>query len=609
MINFDLLEVRINNNYSFVGIERKAGEVSLHLPKGFSQNDIHLLDFNSKKKIFFQLYKTIREFRRICLQKGYIDESSDMVIADRDGLIDDALGSKLEPKEADDIILYSKIDVIERLIDACDEFKILALKYRLGKSQKFNVGQIHKYLHQAIYLPNNAAYVDEALIARPVLKLDSTDIVSMYCYLYCEVKEQLEESVTSEIRALAEEFRQHHLGAKDSIFDENTYDRTLDALKNLLDTIDKTTSIKDDDYWQYYEAIELFLYGEWSNFQDGRIWGISNFHSVWESICLTHLVKKHTPKSLLYVDTQYVDNEILLSLGFSDKAINRNGQIFKINGSQLVPDAVVSVSIDSQIRENSFQRSYHISSNTGWNDYGFFTLFDFTRSKQTYIGYIGQDSGNHTVYELEEIYSNYTGQIDRALDKKFYSFWYIEPEDTIDSKYLHKMYCFNHLFYIALREGATDWISFKEKILTPLSVKFGLRYNSPEGNVFTHSLLRGYCVEGTEGNLRRDFELAIKKMVNIYDNFLEVVDVKYLTDSYFSDANNAELIKTRSVRKQFVYEYLLQKQLERSEEPGKTIKSSFWLPKSQNSEGGLIELGSDFMDGYIQLKNIDFMSG
>jgi hypothetical protein len=164
---------------------------------------------------------------------------------------------------------------------------------------------------------------------------------------------------------------------------------------------------------------------------------------------------------------------------------------------------------------------------------------------------------------LKATYPNYTGQIDKALDEKFYSFWHIEPENVVDSKCLFKMYCFNHLFYAAFREKATDWVSFRQKVLAPLSVEFRLKYNSPRQNVFTHSLLRSYCVEGTEAKLQRDFESTMQKMTKVYDDFIEIIDVKYLTHNYFLNKRNTEEIKTRSVRKQFVYEYLLQKYLER----------------------------------------------
>jgi len=149
------------------------------------------------------------------------------------------------------------LNIIGDLLDAYDEPKILSLAYRLGKSDRFDVSQIHKYLHQAIYLPNNAAYVDQMLLPRKVVKFESTDIVAMYCYLFCEVKQQLKEDIKSEIESLAERFKEKYLRHGDSIFDEESYKQVLDILKDTLESIDHHTPIKDADYWQYYEAIEL----------------------------------------------------------------------------------------------------------------------------------------------------------------------------------------------------------------------------------------------------------------------------------------------------------------------------------------------------------------
>jgi hypothetical protein len=38
-----------------------------------------------------------------------------------------------------------------------------------------------------------------------------------------------------------------------------------------------------------------------------------------------------------------------------------------------------------------------------------------------------------------------------------------------------------------------------------------------------------------------------------------------------------------------------------------SIRSSFWLPSYRPDDSELLEEGSPFMDGYIQLKNVNFM--
>ena len=81
-----------------------------------------------------------------------------------------------------------------------------------------------------------------------------------------------------------------------------------------------------------------------------------------------------------------------------------------------------------------------------------------------------------------------------------------------------------------------------------------------------------------------------------------------MDSDYLKDSNKIEEIKSRSIRKQFVYEYLLQKNLEKRKDgfSDLRIRSSFWLPSYRPDDPNLIEDGETFMDGYIQLKNVNF---
>ncbi|MBW4498726.1 MAG: hypothetical protein KME57_03865 [Scytonema hyalinum WJT4-NPBG1] len=374
-----------------------------------------------------------------------------------------------------------------------------------------------------------------------------------------------------------------------------------------METIDHNTPIKDSDYWQYYEAIELFLYGNWHQAENGEIWGIKNFHSVWESMCLTHLVKVTHPSLVLHLDARYLNSRTLERAESSAKVINLSNAL-QINGSQLIPDVIVLASVDSQIQA---EKTYTVSSYTKWNDYGYQTIITGIDIEEPRVGYIGQSS-DHTVEKLQELYQkDKWGRliIDTPLPSNFYSFWEIPEQINLDL--LHKMYYFNHLFYLALKKQIIDWNRFHKEILQPLGVIFGLRYNDPRGNVFTHSLLRYYCVQQIYSidDMKGRFNNFIQQVFNQYEEFLEIIDVKYLTSEYFCERNKIEDIKRRSVRKQFVYEYLLQKTLERKNEPfnNLSIRSSFWLPSYRPGDLDLLEEGSTFMDGYIQLKNVNFM--
>jgi hypothetical protein len=298
----------------------------------------------------------------------------------------------------------------------------------------------------------------------------------------------------------------------------------------------------------------------------------------------------------------------------SAKAINLSNAL-QINGVQLKPDAIVLRVFDSQIKA---QKTYTVSSDK-FNDYGYLTTItgidDIAEIK---VCYIGQQRHEHTVENLQKLYQKNkwgTLLIDARLPNNFYSFW--EIPEQIDSDYLHKMCYFNHLFYLALEKNITDWNQFLEKILQPLGIIFGLRYKDPKANIFTNSLLRYYCITKSLSvkpkysieDMKRKFNDFIQQVFNQYEEFFEIIDIKYLTSEYFCAHNKIEDIKRRSVRKQFVYEYLLQRTLERKNEQfsNLSIRSSFWLPSYRPDDSDLLEEGSTFMDGYIQLKNVNFM--
>jgi hypothetical protein len=609
MIDFKSLKLSVNNKYSFVGIEKKEGILCFSLPKGFSGNIDKLSRFGKNCDLFFLFYKIFGTFKKICADKGYLDKVDEFGREDRDGVIKSTRGSRIEDDGDDsENIFYSKLDIIGSLLDVYDEPKILSLAYRLGRSDKFDISQIHKYLHQALYLPNNAAYVDQMLLPKKVLQFESTDIVSMYCYLFCEVKLQLKENVSTEITSLSERFREKYLRSGDSLFDEQSYEQVLDILKDALEIIDHNTPIKDADYWQYYEAIELFLYGDLNKEEDGEIWGVSNFHSVWESMCLTYIAQNTDPSYLLYLDWEYVNPELSNKVKHHSKIIDLNNS-FDLNGISLIPDIVLFVDKSS---------SYKLRANTGWNDLLYETAFveEDSKNKEIKIVYINQNQSEHTINELNKLKNKKNDKniivIENRLLKQFYSWWEIPEVLSLDD--LNKMYFLNHIFYLSFEKNIKTWDLFMEKVFKPLNIVFlsKMRSDDTNANVFTHSLLRSGS--STRMILFEDLEIQfnsfIKQVSPLYNNLFQfkIIDVKYESYSDLSDPNKIDYFKNKNIRKQFVYEYLLQKYLKKRKDKFSDlpIGSSFWLPSYRPNDPNLIEDGETFMDGYIQLKNINF---
>lgn len=154
MINFNNLELVVNEKYSFVGLERRNSQIRFCLPKGFpnKSEELQRFTFNTKRDLFFLLYKVFDQFKKICIEKGYLEDNNDMTTSDRDGMVKIHQGADIsEDDELDENIFYSKLDMISGILKAHDEPKILSLVYRLGRSDSFDHSQIHKFLHRAVF--------------------------------------------------------------------------------------------------------------------------------------------------------------------------------------------------------------------------------------------------------------------------------------------------------------------------------------------------------------------------------------------------------------------------------------------------------------------------
>lgn len=642
MINFNNLELVVNEKYSFVGLERRNSQIRFCLPKGFpnKSEELQRFTFNTKRDLFFLLYKVFDQFKNICIEKGYLEENNKMTTSDRDGMVKIHQGADIsEDDELDENIFYSKLDMISGILNAHDEPKILSLVYRLGRSDSFDHSQIHKFLHRAVFLPNGAAYIDSMDLPRQQVRFESTDIVAMYCYILWEIKQQLQQEVGVEIKALAEKFKQHYIGGNYGLFEEEYYSQVIDSLKDALELIDHNTPFKDIDYWQFYDAIELFLYGELRQTDEGEIWGIKNFHSVWESMCLTYLIKVSSQIKilgyLLHLDNRFIPSYWVEIFNRSERLINLSNNTFKINTSQIVPDAVFFSFILNKIEE----RYYEIYPYLGWSDSYFYRTnfclindYNLNLNKDIVkIAYIKQGE-EHTFYllknEINEIkmdknrpefskkYLSKKGLlIDKCLPPYFFSFWDIDNK-KLDAEAIYKMYYFKHLFYLYLVNNLTSWDNlesvdiFEDSIIKRIikvqeELKNFYRNNHLNStmNIIDYSLWRGR----SHNQINNMLDSFLKAFFDMDENFIYIIDIKYNEISYFLESKNIEDIKDRSVRKQFVYEYLMQKEVKKFPKYLNQLKirSSFWLPGYNQKD--MIEDGQEFMDGYIRLKTVDFV--
>ncbi|MDM3858508.1 MAG: hypothetical protein PT118_01405, partial [Aphanizomenon gracile PMC644.10] len=325
----------------------------------------------------------------------------------------------------------------------------------------------------------------------------------------------------------------------------------------------------------------------------GKVWGFSNFNTIWESMCLTYLVKTVNPTFILYLDNQFISSQVLIKFNSPNKAIDISN-IFKINGIEIFPDAVIiSSKIFDTSKNNSESITYKLKKDNFNDWYIYYTSFiDETNNENIKIAYANQSKNYHTFNELSKL-----SKIDgdnlisiSSLPDKFYSYWYISSDEYEDFNFqqIQMMNSLNHVFFVAIKKGFLYFENFYEQYLEP------------------YEILKISLLRGSGGKEYR--ETLFQKFIQVVMSQFSIIDIKYSDSDYYTNPDNIEEIKNRSVRKQFVYEYLLQKHLEKTSNPLKEldIKSEFWLPASSNEE--TFTPLPKYMDDYIKLTGVNIMT-
>jgi hypothetical protein len=285
---------------SFVGIRRGGdGQLEFSLPRGFKEFPEN--NFNFTKNLFFKMYQTFKKFEVNQLQK-----TLDKYPAGKDNT--ETLGNAYAFKDSEDndVILYSKISVIEKMLEAYKDLSLDFIEKCTGKSDQIDYRKIDSYLDKAIYLENDVIYVDEMDAERYVLHYQPSSLINLFCFIIRELENEMGNQVDARVNELANLFIDHNLSSDQSLFEEDTFESTIATLKDVLHDIDKNTAYKDTQYWQLFEAIESFLYGELdmeSIHENGIYWGINNFFQVWEDMCNTYAFSKF---SIAYADTNII---------------------------------------------------------------------------------------------------------------------------------------------------------------------------------------------------------------------------------------------------------------------------------------------------------------
>lgn len=305
MFNFKKLKLTKSHlsesKSSFVGIRRNLNnELEFSLPKGFE--DFPDGDFYKTKNLFFSMYKVFGKFEKDHFEKRFLDERP----SGKDNIDVNSGAYLFKDSEDNDVILYSKISMIEGLLDIYNDLSIDTIDKSFGKTDQIDYKYLDKYLDKAVFLENDAIHIDEMTLSRYCIQYKNNLLIDLFCFILKELKYELGEPIDSRVSELANLFALEHLGPCQSLFDEHSFEVTISILKDILHKIDIMTPYKDNMYWRLFEAVEKFLYSELNMdhiSNDGTFWGINNFFQIWEDMCNTYSFENF---NVLFADTNIV---------------------------------------------------------------------------------------------------------------------------------------------------------------------------------------------------------------------------------------------------------------------------------------------------------------
>lgn len=621
MFDFSSLEpVSGNDRYSFVGIS----DGKLRLPTGCDAW-VDLINgtpdaeakFLAVREAFLCLFKILRKFRstrytelkndRDSAQKGQNGGREILYVLDNVG----------------EVIFYHHLEFLDSILDSHNDLSILSLAQRIGRSERINYEKMHKHLDRAHFMNDDTFIVNEMLLPRNELVFEPLEMVQLYCFVLFEVRKLLgdEYTVTSDIRVLAEQFFERHLAAGDSLFSFDSWARTRSILRERLEIIDANTTYKDDTYHDLYNALERFLWGCSSPDTKGHQWGISAFAPVWESMCLGYVYKTQS-KQLVACDTSNIPDKALNKiqhlthhdeLDIDGKIISLRStkefyKIFIVNGTQVFPDCVICNDIEAH--KNSWYKEYKVSSladnqrigsATAKIDHAFIPIWQGINSRsgpsqRTQAAALesllrtGTSPGSLTAFFLGRAIS---GAFESTTTPK-------DAREIIFDKIIREKHAFQ--YYIHLLRGMAWEVYFHKDD----SVRATSAINHRK-SLFSYKLL----IEVIEVNKNNpqinelsDFIDTIEWLIKGMPAPCTVIDFKYLQAEYFENPKNKENIRSRSIRKQFIYEYLIAK----ASGGDRPVKSEFWIP-AYDDDIERIDLGPvQFLDGYIPLRRMNVLA-
>jgi hypothetical protein len=355
MIDFSKLECQVASGAAVgIGVDEN-NKSTFYLPIGYTA----LTTADEKKQAFFELYRLFKAY----VAKNNLDTVKD-TRSSQNGTVAKNDGYELTVKDDDsEIMLYTKVNFLDTIIDAFDPYAIQNIANRKLYSEEFELEDALNHLDDAVFMPNHAFMVDQAIVDKKQLVIEASELAQMFCFIYCDVKTQLQEvdQVDSQHRFLADKFKELHLFPQASLFEQDSFEQVKTILKDRLELIDHHTPIKDDEYWKLRDAIYAFLYGEPVKGLSDTYWGIKNFWPIWEDLCLEAVAKTSLKEKVWLADSKRDDlfgkaaKIGTKNLFFKDSVADYPFKIcFDDKVKYLYPDAIFNFNYNPSFQPNNY---------------------------------------------------------------------------------------------------------------------------------------------------------------------------------------------------------------------------------------------------------------
>lgn len=333
---------------NFVGFRIEGGKRVFVLPKGCDTLAEELTDqfasaseearrngFDTMTRVFFTMYRVFRRFEaesmadqnRKSREFHTKHTGSDPYHRPEGGGV--SLETTFGGDEDIRPMFYSKLAWLDELLERCPELEYADVDEVRRSTDEIDYSRLHQYLHRAIYLEDDVAYVDRMETPLPVILYQATDLIRMLCFFQEEVRRQLDPhgmSVSRRVSELATEFRDRYLTPSASLFAYDSFRLCILTCRDVLEQIYRQTGYKSDQFLDLYEVAERFIHGEnCSDKPDGYEWGIDNFSHVWEDICHYYLFR----------EKKFVDSVNKVNIQYADTNIKVNGQFVANEGKGL----------------------------------------------------------------------------------------------------------------------------------------------------------------------------------------------------------------------------------------------------------------------------------